>query len=179
MRTSKTISSSIVAVLVTVMALVSCNKIGKGDVYLVKKTHLDFDKSVTVGQAFDGYQYFGTKNWRSYKTEHSRRIVEFTGVLDLTKPESRRIVIIAEKNIGKKTVKGASLIFRFIISKDNVCSVLSFATVATLNNGSYYYSSNYSNPERYAKLIYKNDLYISMTSALRHATPETKHGKGI
>ncbi len=56
------------------VCFVGCNKIG-GDVSLVKNGYLDFDKSITVGQALDGYKSFDKTEWKAIKTEQGRKIV--------------------------------------------------------------------------------------------------------
>lgn len=65
--------------LVSIGLLSGCSKMGGGgDVSIVKNGYLNFDKSITVGQAFDGYKYFKTKEWKATKTEQGRRLVLFS-----------------------------------------------------------------------------------------------------
>jgi len=45
------------ALFLMVFTVIGCSKFG-GDVELVKTGYLDYDKSISVGQAFDGYKYF-------------------------------------------------------------------------------------------------------------------------
>jgi hypothetical protein len=48
-----------------------------GDISTVKNGYINFDKSITVGQAFEGYKYFGKKEWTTLKDEQGRRYVNF------------------------------------------------------------------------------------------------------
>lgn len=52
---------------------------------VVKSGTLQFDKSVTVGDALNGYQYFDDKEWKSFKDPQKRQIVEFNGAFDFDK----------------------------------------------------------------------------------------------
>lgn len=45
---------------------------------IVKHGTLEFDTSVEVGKAFDGYKYFKKTKWTSFETKQGRTIVEFT-----------------------------------------------------------------------------------------------------
>jgi len=46
-------------------------------VQMVKNGTLDVDKSVTVGNALDGYKYFGDKKWTLIEDDQKRTIVQF------------------------------------------------------------------------------------------------------
>lgn len=53
------------------------NGCGSDDVSSVSDGYLSFDKSITVGQALNGYKYFKTHEWSSFKAENGRKIVQF------------------------------------------------------------------------------------------------------
>lgn len=58
------------------LSLTGCNKIqslAMGEVPTVKAGILDFDKSLTIGQAFDSYQYFKSTKWEDLKTDNGRK----------------------------------------------------------------------------------------------------------
>jgi hypothetical protein len=63
--------------------LSGCSK--TDSVALVKNGTLEIDKSVTVGNAFDHYQYFKSTSWDAGEDEQKRTIVTFTGKFDLDK----------------------------------------------------------------------------------------------
>lgn len=52
---------------------------------IVRKGHLDFDKSTTVENAFNGYKFFKEKKWSSFEDSQKRKVVEFEGIIDLMK----------------------------------------------------------------------------------------------
>jgi tetratricopeptide (TPR) repeat protein len=91
-----------------------------GDISKVKKGYLDFDKSITIGQAFEGYKYFDKKNWSALKDEQGRRYVNYDAQMNkdfLTEVNNDR-----EKdkiNFGKKGPIGAiKITFQFTINHD-------------------------------------------------------------
>lgn len=64
-----------------IVSLMAMILVGCGDgTSTVKNGTLDFDKSITVGQAFDKYKYFSSTKWRSFTTDNGRKIVEVQGV---------------------------------------------------------------------------------------------------
>jgi hypothetical protein len=56
---------------------------GANPVEIVKHGTLEFDTSVEVGKALDGYKYFKKTKWTSFETKQGRTIVEFTALMDL------------------------------------------------------------------------------------------------
>jgi len=48
------------------------------NIALVKKSIMRFDKSITVGQAFDNWENCKGKKWTEFKTNNKKQIVEFT-----------------------------------------------------------------------------------------------------
>lgn len=60
--------------------LMSC---GNDPVSMVKEGTLSMDKTVKVGNALDGYQYFSKKKWETIKDPQQRTIVQFTGDMDM------------------------------------------------------------------------------------------------
>lgn len=57
---------------------------GSSDISTVKNGTYGADRSVTVGNAFDGYKLFTKKEWKSLSDPQKRRIVEFTGTLNMS-----------------------------------------------------------------------------------------------
>lgn len=63
--------------------LFSCGGGSSSDISTVKNGTLLVDKSVTLGNAFDGYKLFTKKEWKSLSDPQKRRIVEFSGTIDM------------------------------------------------------------------------------------------------
>lgn len=95
---------------------------GCSDVGVVKNGTLNFDNSITVGEAFDKYSYFSSTNWKSFETSNGRKIVEVTGELN-----DHYI-----KKMGwTEQIKEASLIVQFKINKDDTFEIAAIGMKAT------------------------------------------------
>lgn len=96
----------------------------------MKNGYLEFDKSITVGQAFDGYKYFKSKKWISYKTDQGRRVVEFSGAVDMGNPDNQLTILSTEKPSTIETK------VQFLINGDNTYSVADVNMAGTMQDGS-------------------------------------------
>lgn len=65
--------------LLIVISLASCGSPEK----IVKKGRIKLDESITIGQAFNNYQFFKKTKWKTFKDDQGRKIVEITGTLDM------------------------------------------------------------------------------------------------
>ncbi len=99
-----------ILILLVLIALGGCSR--SDDIDLVKNGVLEFDQSLTVGEAFENYKYFKKVKWEAFKTENGRRVVQVTGSLDLEKYPLGR-------EWKQKGIKNADVIFQFLILKDN------------------------------------------------------------
>lgn len=81
---------------------------GSDPVDLVKNGILDFDKSVTVGNAIDGYKYFENVTWNTFKTDQGRVVVQVEGHIIFPDTNVARKVIYKEKtftcNLKEETI---------------------------------------------------------------------------
>jgi len=110
--------------LFTIPALLFAGCSGGGNpIDMVKTGSLQFDTSVTVGDALSGYQYFSNTSWKSYEDPQKRTIVEFNGVLDYdkfigSKLQGMELTADMVKN-GKKQLGDIKLTYvaQFTISK--------------------------------------------------------------
>jgi len=120
----------LIAVLTMVTVLTGCDKLGGGDVSLVKTGYLDFDKSTTVGQAFDGYKFFTKKEWKSYKTDQGRKVVEFKGLLDLNNQQNDRPMF------NERKTSAVAVVIKFLINGDNTFQLADATMFGTVEDGS-------------------------------------------
>ena len=71
---------ALMLVLISGLMLVGC---GSTDpLELVKTGTLEFDNSVTVGDAFDGYKYIKNPTWTTFQTDQGRTIVQMSAGVD-------------------------------------------------------------------------------------------------
>lgn len=104
----------IALVLLLIVILAGCDQAKKlinSDVSLVKSGTLEFDKSLTVGQAIDKYRYFKKTHWESLKEDNGRRAVQVTADIDVMKHPDINPAKIPD-------LKSAFYRFQFIINQD-------------------------------------------------------------
>lgn len=77
-------------------------------VAMVKNGTLQFDKSLTVGQAIDNYKYFKKTKWETLTTENGKKVVQVTGQIALDKHPS----------IKNPELKAMDVRFQFIVNQD-------------------------------------------------------------
>jgi len=94
--------------------LLSVFMTGCSDVGIVKNGTLNFDKSLTVGEAFDRYSYFSSTEWQDFETSNGRKIVEINGIF------TNKYI----KQMGwEKKFKQASLVVQFKINKNDTFEI--------------------------------------------------------
>ena len=71
----------------------------------VKNGVLKIEPSVTVGDAFNGYKYFSTKEWKAFKDSQNRQIVEFRGKVDIDKYSGTSLPLVG--TLTKEKIKRA------------------------------------------------------------------------
>ncbi|MBA7570968.1 hypothetical protein ES708_12724 [subsurface metagenome] len=118
-------------VMFIVAGLSSC---GSSPEDVVKTGTLKLDPSATVEDAFNGYQFFGKKSWKSLKDQQNREIVEFNGSLDFDKfvgAEMNGIQIpstLVKK--AKRTDFKMKYVAQFAISKNGNAFQLKYSGIA-------------------------------------------------
>ena len=99
---------------------------GCGDsVSMVKKGTLDFDKSITIGQAFDKYKYFKKIEWKEFVTDNGRKVVQVEGIVD------KNDMVYVPKN----TYKEIKVVAQFAINLDNTFKFSYFGIYRTQVDG--------------------------------------------
>ena len=114
----------------------------KNDVELVKNGVLDYDKSITVGEAFDNWKVCKENIvWKAFQTDNKRRIVQFS--------------------CDKKDNTGTRLIvFQFIINKDDTFD-LSYIGEEYIDTDGIKTTANSSEPsESSLKYVYDNSPWF-------------------
>jgi len=87
---------------------------GCSEVSTVKDGTLNFDNSITVGEAFDKYSYFSDTDWTDFETSNGRKIVQVTGTFNDD---------YIKKMGWTKKFSEVSLIVQFKINKDDTFEI--------------------------------------------------------
>jgi hypothetical protein len=74
--------NKIITTIVTLVLLIMITSCG-GDVSIIKKGSMNFDRSVDIGDVFKAYSYFNSTKWKAFKDPQGRRIVEITAEVDM------------------------------------------------------------------------------------------------
>jgi len=102
--------------LLTIIAIVATISFFQGEgeglnISFVKNGILEFDKSLTVGEAFDNYKYFETVTWDAFVTENGREVVEAVGRVNLDKHPNG-------KNWRSEGLISVDVLFQFLLNRD-------------------------------------------------------------
>ncbi len=112
-----------------ITGILGCDKIIGGDVSMVKGGTLEFDKSLTVGQAIDNYKYFKKTGWEAIKTDNGRRVVNIKAMIDTDKHPT----LNSKQN---PNLKDAELQFQFVINQDKSFQLSWCGIAVTKTDGS-------------------------------------------
>ena len=85
-----------------------------GKISEVKDGVLNFDKSVTVGDAFDKYNYCKNVKWESFTTDNGRDVVQVTCDYDLDNKDNSEF---GRKMMKENGVAKLEVIYQFYILK--------------------------------------------------------------
>ena len=81
------------------------------DIEFVRNGILDFDKSTTVGEAFENYDYFNSVRWNAFETDNGRDVVEVRGEVDMSRHPLR-------STWESQGVTNVAVLFQFTIHRD-------------------------------------------------------------
>jgi hypothetical protein len=94
------------ATLYVALLIVGCSSATDDPISQVKDAVLQLDKSIRIGQAFDGYKFFRRTTWSSGQTENGRTIVNVVGPLDLAKITSKDVIAAIAAGDGAPITEG-------------------------------------------------------------------------
>ena len=77
-RNFKYMTSGILLTIVILFSGCSEESVSLSNIEKVKNSVINFDKSITIGQAFDNWNNCKNKQWNEFTTDNQRQIVEFT-----------------------------------------------------------------------------------------------------
>jgi hypothetical protein len=152
LKTLKNIVLSAIAVL-SVVFVAGCSK---DDLTIVKKGHVDFNKSIAIGKALDGYKYFEKKEWQAVKTPQGARIVFIKA--DMNPQFIKEINEACNKsNTPPKTIESQKWSIQFTINKDNTVHVSGTQTLTIFTDKS---KKAGSLTEALLKSVFENQLAV-------------------
>jgi len=141
-------------VAVTMCVGAGCSK--NDDLTFVKKGHTSYNTSIAIGDAFDGYKYFGTKEWEVVKTPQGGRFVIFKADLNPQFISEINDACGAKEN-PKKKIASQKWSVQFSINKENAIFVTGTQTLTTAADKT---QKSGSLSEALLKSVYENKLAL-------------------
>jgi hypothetical protein len=139
-------------IIIPCLAFCASSVHAKTDIEVVMNGKLPYDKSMTIGDAFKNFNYFVSKTWKFRQDEDNKRLVIFTGGLDLEK--------LGRYNKELLKLKAAFIRVIFVKNNDNSIDVKSCSYHIRLRGEFNILSCVVDTPDslKYAVLnIYRND----------------------
>lgn len=99
----------LIGVLLLACIFAGCSDSG---ISMVKKGTLEFDKSLTVGQAIDNYKFFKKTKWEALTTDNGKKVVQIHGEIDTEKHPRFNSKELPD-------LKNFEMQFQFVINADN------------------------------------------------------------
>ena len=109
----------LIIIIIPYLAVCAISVYANSDVEIVMKGTLPYDKSITIGDAFNNFRYFESKKWKAHQDENKRRLVTFIGALDLGK--------LKYYNNELNKLRAAFIRVVFVITIDNSIDIRSFS----------------------------------------------------
>ena len=147
---------------------------GNNPVDIVKNGTLDIDKSVSIGNAFEGYKYFYDKRWKTFADPQQRTIVEFSSALRLDMQDVEKIFGVNSYLIQEMSKQTKSIVYtaQFKLNKDepNKFNLAYSGIMISVNNGKS--EEHKDNRGEYIRAIYNNEpLTVQLAYMLKRLLP--------
>ena len=139
-------------IIIPCLAFCAISVHAKTDIEVVMDGKLSYDKSMTIGDTFNKFRYFENKTWKFRQEEDKKRIVIFTGALNLEN--------LRQYNKELIKLKAAFIRVIFVINNDKSIDVRSFSYHIRLREEFNVLSCIMDTPDslKYSVLnIYRND----------------------
>ena len=139
-------------IIIPCLAFCAISVHAKTDIEVVMNAKLPYDKSMTIGDAFNKFHYFKSKTWKFRQEEDNKKLVIFTGTLDLRD--------LSRYNNKLSALKAAFIRVIFVLNTDKSIDVRSFSYHIQLPREFNVLSSVIDTPDslKFSVLnIYRND----------------------
>jgi len=118
---------------------VAHNKNGNNDVNLklVKNGIMSFNRTLSIGDAFDNWNSCQTRKWKSFESTNGVKMVEFSCNAKDVKVWTKNIVnsLVSKKMIPSINLKKLNRTFRWTINRDNTFQINTIKTTLEWEDG--------------------------------------------
>jgi len=150
------------------LILIGCSN---SDIDSVKNGVMNFNKTITVGEAFDNWNDCEDSKWDAFETDNHIHVVEFTCEKKGVKEYMNKVKSFLPKKEQAKAsyldIKSAKEIFQWTINKDNTFQIDNVQTETVWSDGKKYSASQ--DPMEQLESVYNNKITFD-TSGLNKMT---------
>ena len=130
------------------------------DIDLVKDGVMNFNKTITVGEAFDNWNNCEDSKWDSFETDNHTRVVEFTCEEKGAKEFMNKVKSFLSKKEQEKAsyldIKSGTRIFQWTINKDDTFQIDNVQVETVWSDGKKF--SDSQKPMEQLKSVYNNEI---------------------
>ena len=135
------------------------------DIDLVKNGVINFNKTITVGEAFDNWKDCKNSKWDSFETDNHIRVVEFTCDKKNVKEYFSKVKSFLSKKEQKKAdyldVVSNKQIFQWTINKDDTFQIDNVQVETTWADGKKFTDSQ--KPMEQLRSVYNNETTFNLS----------------
>lgn len=141
--------------------MAGCNS----DIDLVKNGVMNFNKTITVGEAFDNWNDCANSKWDSFETDNHIKVVEFTCEKKNVKEYFSKLKSFLSKKKQKKAdyldVVSNKQIFQWTINKDDTFQIDNVQVETTWSDGKKF--SDSQKPMEQLQSVYNNETTFNLS----------------
>ena len=145
--------------ILTLMLVLGLNGCGN-NADLVKNGIMNFNKTITVGEAFDNWKDCKSHKWKSFETDNKTSVVEFRCERKNTKEYMNKVKNLLSNNKKEETlhldIESNIQIFQWTINKDNTFQINNVQVETVWSDGKKF--SDSQQPIEQLKAVYNNEI---------------------
>ncbi|MFK5882302.1 MAG: hypothetical protein QM482_08795 [Sulfurospirillum sp.] len=131
---------------------------------LVKDGIMNFNKTITVGEAFDNWKDCKNREWESFETDNGTPVVQFTCEKKNAKEYLQKVKSFLSKKEQKKAsyldIKSNKQIFQWTINKDDTFQIDNVQVETVWADGKKF--SDSQKPMKQLEAVYDNEITFNL-----------------
>lgn len=130
------------------------------NINFIKNGAMDFDKTLTVGQAFDNWKYCSNKKWENFTTDNGRKVIQFE--CEYQQPLKFIELLQKSKKLSNEyfdylNIRNIKLQVQWTLNIDNTFQLHNITEIVSWENG---FVLNQNIDNLFLKKIYDNKNYF-------------------
>ncbi len=129
----------------------------------VKNGTMEFNKTLTIGQAFDNWNECNPGYWEEFKTDNGVEVVQFTCHVNNASEYAKRVgELVSEETEEALDINDSKIVFQWTINKDSTFQVQHAGLEVKWNDGKTYETN--IDVLTYLQSIYNNEVAWDMNN---------------